>query len=97
MEEEIQEPGTLGIGEEPGKALNVCVSRILPHPRMTQSSTLPVGKGTLSLAQRFVFSMRWASSNPFIIFEGLLMSLTFSEEEGQKPQLGPECLCKAPL
>ena len=38
-----------------GKALNACVSRILPHPCMTQSSTLPLGKGTLSLAQCFVF------------------------------------------
>ena len=40
-----------------GKALNVCVSPILPHPCMTQSSTLPVGKGTPSFARCFVFSM----------------------------------------
>ena len=70
-----------------GKALNVCVSQILPHPCMTQSSTLPVGKGTPSFAQCFVFSMEVGFSNP-LIFEGLLMFLTFSEKrEEKKPQL----------
>ena len=71
-----------------GKALNVCVSPILPHPCMTQSSTLPVGKGTPSFARCFVFSMEVGFSNPFIIFEGLFMSLIFSEKrEEKKPQL----------